>query len=145
MNQKQYADMTTIMQICRIFAEQMYKCLDHSGLNGKGFRLDVRIDPHETERGEQLNATVDLEERICEVGAEQWQKTCMAQAWFEERGWVVWRDPKGEIGDAPTDVLLQQRTEMLDRRVAEDSRKPYPPDGLWIGADYHHSDVGGGQ
>lgn len=146
MKDKQYADMTTIMQFGRIFADQILLCMKHAGLLEQGFHFSIRV-----EKGygnDEAFQRVELEKSLNEVSHEEWQESAMAQFGYGEgREWSVYHDPKAEAGSLPTEVYFKQRSEFRSR--AEASRKaadkPLPPDGLWISRYDYDDPVGGGR
>ena len=141
MTDRQYADMTTIMQFCRIFADQMDTCLKHSGLYDKGFSLSLHVGnkvPYE--EGVLKTNKIELSESITDVGYAQYASTEMMQMNIADKGWIVYDDPRNETGSLPNEVCFKARRDFR-KAMAEETEHPYPPDGLWIGADYNNSDV----
>ena len=134
MNQKQYSDMTTIMQFCRIFSDQMYKCLKHTGLLEQGYRIQLDIGDNKVSDDCTFNCSAELSKSVTEYGLEEFNKTVMDQ--FRKNGeeWRVYADPLQEQGSIPAMVVeVGNKAKGTDMgRTAEAGTKPYPPDGLWI-------------
>lgn len=146
MKDKQYADMTTIMQFGRIFADQILLCMKHAGLLEPGFIF--RLSVEKGYEGFEAFQRVELAKNFAEVPADEWEESAMAQFGYGEgREWSVYHDPKAEAGSLPTEVYFKQRSEFRSR--AEASRKaadkPLPPDGLWISRYDYDDPVGGGR
>ena len=145
MTDKQHEDMTIIMQLCRIFSEQMYKCMKNAGLIEQGFTLGMNVG-----RMGYINngyTPITSEINIDKASdAPDWKETRMCQVKFSGEEWMVFAGPKAEIYSVPENVDIgkidrQEERTAVGREVAS---KPYPVDGLWIGYDYNSSDVGGG-
>ena len=131
MTEKRYTDMATIVQFCRIFGDQMHKCLENSRLTEDGYYLHLVVngyDPSEL-------VTVELTKHIDEVGFKEWDTTRMVQMRTKE-GWMICNDPVREPGGIPTVVKSVCEKKSRDETAREKREPPYPADGLWIGADY---------
>ena len=146
MTQKQYADMTTIMQFGRIFADQIRICMKHAGLLDQGFHFSIRV-----EKGYGSDETfqrVELEKSLNDVSHEEWEESAMEQFGYGEgREWSVYADPKAEMGSLPTEVCIRQRTRFRSgaEKAEKAAGKPLPPDGLWISSYDYDPPVGGGR
>ena len=127
---QQYADMTEVMTLARIYADHFYKIMDRMGLLQKGFELSIKVGSYDFGTFVRL-ATIDLEEDITKVGGDQWDKTRMYQMRYGEGGWRVNADPKAEVGNVPPEIRYEDRTVCKAERNSR--TKPYPPDGFWIG------------
>ena len=143
MEQKQYDAMQIIMQCSRAYADQMKKCMEHSGLFDNGFHLVVNVAPSK-ETGEDSWLNIELSEYRLVVGDEQYNKNRMEQFKFGERGWIVQNDPKAKAGTVPQNYGSKTTTDDGER-VAEETRHPYPPDNLWISSRDYCPVLGGGQ
>lgn len=146
MTQKQYADMTTIMQFCRIFSDQMLKCLEGTGLLEQGFYIDLGVNrAYDLETG-ILACDITLSKHINEDSSnvEDWRATRMHQMRMRNGEWKVYDDPEAKAGSLPPEIRIRH-----ERVVTEGTRKaaskPYPSDGFWVGSDYGSTDVDGGQ
>jgi hypothetical protein len=145
MEQKQYADMTTIMQFCRIFSDQMYRCLDHAGLIKQGYVLRIFVGDDFFDNKKET-ATIHLDQSINKVGYDNWLKDCMIQVKQDEKGWRVCHDPKAEAGNVPPVIVeVERKAKATDMgRKTEGADKPLPPDGLWISNRDYDCPVDGG-
>ena len=142
MTDKQYADIATMMMYGRIFADQMYKCLVNSGLLDEGYVFQVSAGKGYDLFGATLATDVD----ICK-GAKykDWRETRFLQMRMKDGVWIVYDDPKERTGSIPPVVITVKKDGAVKEAVGANAEKPYPPDGLWIGAFNHDSDVGGGK
>lgn len=131
MTEKRYADMATIMQFCRIFGEQMHKCLENSRLTEDGYYLRITVNgfvPSEL-------VAVELTKHADEVSEKELEDTQMVQM-MTKKGWWICNDPVRKPGGIPTVVKSVCEKKGRDE-TARAAREPaYPPDGLWVGADY---------
>lgn len=145
MTDKQYADMTTIMQFGRIFAEQIKKCMEHTGLMDQRFSFDLRVSPNPPDVEGDNYCKVSLDKSISEVGKYQWKKSAMEQWKDDNNGWRIGNDPKAEEGSIPATVHYCEREKILDMEgMGKTGTKPYPPDGFWVSSHYYPTDVDGG-
>lgn len=144
MNKKQYEDAHTILGFCRIFADQMSKCLENSGLRDLGYHLEIDFDPHRFDDGTLSLSRVNLYKDLAEVGAREWWDSQFIQRHYEKKGWLICHDPYAETNSLPEDIRYPENRN-ISKRVAEKTDHPYPPDGFWVGADYCDSVLDGGQ
>ena len=140
MTDKQYADMTTIMQLGRIFADQVQRCMEHAGLLKQGFIFSIRIETNPGDPSRILN-NVNLEKSIVDVPKEEFLENAMEQYKFTEN-WEVYHDPRREKGTLPSEIGYKERKHLVER-AGENRSKPYPPDGLWIGSCGDYSALDG--
>lgn len=145
MTDKRYADMTTIMQFCRIYTEQMYLCLKHTGMLDEGYQLRMWVGSCDDPMGyDTMKTTIELENNSLGIGTENWHKNRMEQDLFEKRGWFVHDDPRTEVGGIPPEIRLEDRTKNDMEGTGKTGTKPYPPDGFWVSSHYCPTDVDGG-
>lgn len=146
MNSKRYADMATIMEFCRIFTEQIYKCMSNAGLLKDGYQLSLKVGRFDYGFPEDaiLTGSIELEKDPCMDDKVEWKQTRMDQMKFSGEEWEVYDDPKTEAGTIPQKVLIKYGKSVRER-VGETSSKPYPPYDMWISAYDDPADVGGGQ
>lgn len=145
MTDKQHEDMTIIMQLCRIFSEQMYKCMKNAGLIEQGFTLGMNVG----RMGYTNNGYTPITSKINidkASNAPDWKETRMCQVKFSGKEWMIFADPKAEIYSVPENVDIGKIDRQEERTAVgrKTSSKPYPVDGLWVGHDYNSSDVDGG-
>ena len=143
MTQKQYADMHTIMACCRIFSDQMYKCLSNAGLLEQGYAIKMYIGDNNLFDGCTENEYIELEQSILEHDFETWDKGRMTQRIVNKGRWYVDVDPIAETGSIPPEVCYKERTDL--KRDSKSGGKPYPPDGMWLSAYDYYPHVGGGR
>ena len=143
MTDKRYADMTTIMQFCRIFSDQMHKCLKHTGMLDEGYSLRIWVGNY-VGTDDIMKVTIELENNSLGIGTDEWKKSRMQQEMYEERGWFVHADPKAEVGSIPPEIRYEDRTKNGMEGKGKAGEKPYPPDGLWVSSRYDPSDVDSG-
>ena len=141
MTQKQYDDMTTIMQFSRLFASAMRKAMDNCGLTAKGFGLNVDVWDTVCEDGTVLKGAIRLQRGYESPKIDHSED--MTQLNYLEEGWLVANDPYAKAGSIPPEVHFEKRT--VRQGMAEETGKPYPPDGLWVSSRDNPADVGGGQ
>ena len=141
MTQKQYADMTTIMMFGRIFADQMYKCLENSGLLKEGFNLEISVGKHYDLPTGILESDIEL----CKSPTEHkdWIKSRMMHMKMKGCEWSVYNDPVAKAGTVPPEVGIKERRDFAER-VGKYSSKPYPVDGMWISCHDDPPVLGGG-
>ena len=145
MTDKQHEDMTIIMQLCRIFSEQMFQCMKNSGLIKEVFTLGINVG----QMGGNVNGYIPITSEINidkSAFEPDWKETRMCQVKFSGEEWMIFADPKAEIYSVPENVDIgetDRQTEgtAIRRKVAE---HPYPVDGLWVGHDYNDPYVDGG-
>ena len=126
MNQKQYDDMTSIMQFGRIFSKAMSRAMEHCGLLQKGFFLTVSSEDIECDDGTHITGSVRLTSLDGANVAES-----MTQLEYEGERWIVINDPYAKTGSVPPEIHCERKAD--DRKgMAKTSDKPYPSDGLWI-------------
>ena len=127
MTDKQYADMTTIMMFSRIFADQMYKCLENSGLLKQGFILEIGVGKNFDLESGVLACDIDF----CKSPEEEdWTESRMNQMRMKDGDWCVYSDPRAKAGDIPPEVRIRRTREVIPERARETASKPCPPDGL---------------
>jgi len=145
MTNKDYTQRQSMMEICRVFADQMHRCMDNAGLTKAGFKLTIEIGDEDYGTDGKLFSMVTLEEDISEVGSEQWNKTQMCQMKLEGKGWMIHADPLAESGDIPPAIHGKAKAGKDSvEGSGEDGTKPYPPDNLWLSSLDCHSVLGGG-
>ena len=142
MTQKQYADMTTIMQFGRIFSEQMKKCLVNSGLWEKGFCFCVDAYPTHCSDNVDLSGSVRIFRGY--DNPENDHSEDMFQLNYDGKGWRVVNDPIAEAGSLPPEVHARERRD-FNERIRENPSKPYPLDGMWISSFDDPPVLGGGR
>ena len=144
-SKEEYEAAHTILAFCRVFVDQINKCLDNSGLRKRGFNVDLNFDTCKYEDGSVSIGKVELEKDVLSVNTDEWYRTKFTQRHYTDgRGWVIDRDPFAKIGTLPENVQYPADGD-VSKGMAEDSVHPYPPDGFWIGADYNRPYVDGGQ
>lgn len=143
MNQKQYDAMESIMTFGRIFADQIAKCMENSGLLEDGFKFFVSV----TDAVEQENKFYESVALRQSVGNPKWYETAKEQFRFANGGWKEYNDYPTETGFAHriSEVKTDESNRTVRERVAENSSKPYPPDNMWLSAFDDYSDVDGGE
>ena len=142
MTQDQYEKMATIMQCGRIFAEQIQKCMENSGLMEQKYEFSLRItNGCYMEDGADV-IKVELDKNICHTDEEEYKKTSMEQYKFGRKGWMIYLDPVAKKGTVPPEVRISKADDSQGRAKA--ATKPYPPDGLWLSSrdDYPYVDGG---
>ena len=144
MNQKQYADMATIMQYARAFANNVRNCMKNHDLMDQGYEFSIRIMNGRNAEDETFDdfMIVELEKSCLKVDWDEYKKSSMTQTNINGEGWRVSNDPVAKKGDLPTEVCYKKVADI--GRGAEVASKPYPLDGLWISAYDYPSDVDGG-
>lgn len=142
MTQDQYEKMATIMQCGRIFAEQIHKCMENSGLLDQGYSFDVRMTNGCCLEDGADTYKVELTKDICTIPIEEYKKTSMEQYKFGRKGWTIYLDPVAKKGTVPPEVRVAKADDSKGRAKA--ATKPYPPDGLWLSSrdDYPYVDGG---
>ena len=145
MNSKRYADMTTIMQFCRIFSEQMYLCMRNSGMLKEGYKLTINVGRWDGLTEDSiLTSQVALEKQILNNDPD-YDTTRMEQFKFSGREWRVYDDPIAEAGSLPPEVHI--KAEGWTGRTAngaETARKPGKSDGMWFSASDNDPPMGCG-
>lgn len=142
MTHKQYEASQIIMQMSRIFADQMRKCLENAGLLDEGYQLNVHVG--------QPVGTVDKAlnyvwlDKDSNVRKDDYMKDKVWHYCFEGKGWVVVDDPVVKSGTVPPVVRIHAE-EGRGEEDCETARKPLPPDGLWISCRDDYYPVDGGQ
>ena len=131
MTQKQYADMTIIMELSRTFADQMYKAMKNCGLIDKGFKLTVQAGDNLLDTGTVLRCNVALEKEILKVPLDEYQKNYMFQWRRNDEGWTVCEDPRCKQGDIPP-VVRSIKKEAGKSQERKATGTETPCDGLWI-------------
>ena len=144
MTQKQYADMATIMQFGRFFAEQIRRCMENAGLMEQKYNFELRITNGCYLDGEDV-IKVQLEKAINSTEPEEFNETSMEQYKFGRKGWFVHYDPIAEEGSVPSEVRISKARKTYAEAEGKTGSKPYPPDGLWISSRDYPADVGGGE
>ena len=147
MTVSEYNRRQCILQLCRIFADQMQKCMENAGLIKEGFHLNLHVGKEQY--GDETEfCSVELEESINDVGSSQWEKTRMLQVKLEGKGWLIHDDPLAETGTVPVEPFTKETFDTGKMDSVEGSgktgSKPYPPDGLCVGSRDYRADVGGG-
>ena len=144
MNREQYEAAHTILGFCRIFTDQMVKCMRNSGLDKLGYHLNISFDPVTYESGKTSIGRVGLEKEISDQGGTEWWTSAFIQRHIVDEGWMIGHDPYAEIGTLPENVRYPEERD-VSNRVAKYSEHPYPMDGMWIGLDYNDPVLDGGQ
>lgn len=142
MNQKQYDDMTSIMQFGRIFSKAMRRAMENCGLLQKGYFLTVSSEEIECDDGTVITGSVRLAKLF--DGNNTDHSEDMEQLEYNGERWVVIYDPYAKTGSVPPEVRIERKADD-SKRVAKASGKPYPPDGLWLSSRDDNPDVVGGQ
>lgn len=147
MTNKKYADMTTIMQFCRIFSEQMYKCMKNAGLINEGFKLRIKVGRTDFGEDDIETSYIWLEKDILTSSSDEWANTRMYQTKLAGTEWKVSADPIAETGSLPPEIYFSKDSGQTDGKTAcgKATGKPYPPYDLWISACDDPVNVGGGQ
>ena len=145
MEDKQHEDMTIIMQLCRIFSEQMYKCMKNAGLIEQGFTLGMNVGRmgYISNGYTPITSEINIDKAS---DAPDWKETRMCQVKFSGEEWMIFADPKAEIYSVPENVDIRG-TERQEERTAvgrKTANKSYPVDGFWVGADYNDPVLDGG-
>lgn len=137
MTQKQYDDMTSIMQFGRTFSDMMRKAMENCGLLQKGFFFNVDVCPVECEDGTVIMGAVRLRHRY---DIESDHEEDMEQLEYNGERWCVINDPYAKTGTVPPEIRAEKKSN--DRQgMGKASGKPYPPDNLWISSRDNYSDV----
>lgn len=145
MTQKEYNQRLSMMEICRVFADQMSRCMDNAGLTKAGYKLTIEVGNEEYGTDGLLLSTVTLEENISDVGSEQWNRTQMCQMKLDGKGWFVHADPLAESGTVPPTINGKAKAGKNPvEGSGKNGTKPYPPDGMWFSTYDDHSALGGG-
>ena len=145
LTKEQYEAAHSIMGFCRIFVDQMSKCLDNSGLRKLGYHLDLDFDPYGYEDGSVALGKVTIEKNPSKVGGDEWYDTIfICRHYADERGWMVDNDPYTKGSVLPEDIRYPEDGDVSES-VAEETEHPYPPDGFWVGTDYCDPVLDGGQ
>ena len=131
MNKKQYEDAHAILSFCRIFTDQMVKCMKNSGLDKLGYHLNISFDPVTYEDNQVSIGRVGLEKEITFDGSNEWWTSAFIQRHMVDEGWVIGHDPYAKTGTLPENIRYPEERD-VSKRVAEKAEHPYPPDGLWI-------------
>ena len=142
MTHKQYSDMTIIMEFCRIFADQMHKCMENAGLVKQGFRLHIEVGDVETGDGTQ-KCYVGLEQNFLDTPEEEYIKNRMHQVRNNAEGWKVLNDPISDTGAVPS-VVRSIKKEAGEPQERKATGTETPSDGLWISAYDDYLPVDGG-
>ena len=143
MNKEQYEAAHTILGFCRIFCDQMVKCMKNSGLDKLGYHLNIDFDPTKYEDGKVSLGRIGIEKNISEYGSGWWTEAFI-QRHMEDEGWVIGHDPYAESGISPENIRFpEDRDERTG--MAKKTEHPYPPDGLWISVYDYPPYVDGGK
>ena len=132
MTHKQYSDMTIIMEFCRIFADQMYKCMENAGLVKQGFKLQIEVSDVEIGNDSQ-KCYVELEQNLLDTCEEEYIKNRMQQVRNNAEGWKVLNDPISDTGAVPS-VVRSIKKEAGEPQERKATGTETPSDGLWISA-----------
>ena len=143
LTKEQYEAAHTILGFCRIFTDQMVKCMKNSGLDKMGYHLNISFDPVTYENSQVSIGRVGLEKEITVDGGTEWWTSAFIQRHIVDEGWVIGHDPYAEIGTLPEDIRYPEER-IVSKRMAEKTEHPYPPDGFWVGTDYCDPVLGGG-
>ena len=131
MTDKKYADMTTIMEYCRIWADQMYKCLQNNDLSD--FHIEMIIGNWKLENGNETSL-IEFEKDIMTTPEDEYDSKRMSQMKMDDgKGWFVCHDPKAKAGTVPPTVRYIENKRTVCKAEGENTTKPLPPDGMWIG------------
>lgn len=147
MTEKQYEDMTIISQFCRIFADQIRKCMENTGLLNEGFYLELSVRPSAVEARRDYS-TVCIAKNLNEVGVDEWKATRMEQWKYDNEDWEVFYDPFAKSGTLPKEICYAERRSfeetLGEENCGAEGTKPFPPDGLWVSDRDNTCDVDGG-
>ena len=146
MNKEQYEKATVIMELCRIFAEQMHKCMNNAGLLKDGYTLRIDTGLHDKYTDGAIMTSRIVMEKCCLVTNEdEWERSMFMQLKFSGKEWTIDADPIAEIGSIPQSIGVSERIRTVSEGMAEVPSKPYPVDGLWIGSADNDPVLDGGQ
>ena len=137
-----YADMVTIMHLCRIFSEQMQRCLKNTGLWNDGFCISVDAYPTHCSDGTELTGAVRLFRGY--DNPENDHSDDMTQIHLFGKEWHICNDPIAETGTVPAKVSSKVRTDFAERN-GKYAAKSDPLDGLWISIRDYPPYVDGGR
>lgn len=144
MTDKQHEDMATIMKSCRIFSEQMHRCMEHSGLLEQGYQLTIWVGEFNYYMNEECEIQLENNKTL-KIGDDEWYKGRMHQTKYTETGWVNSCERYSKEEPIPSEVCTEERKPSDDRKgEGTDGTKPYPPDGFWVSSHYCPCDVDGG-
>ena len=150
MDQKQYIDITSLMEISRGYAEIIHQCMDNHGLLKDGFEFTVRITNKQYLNTSDDYLLVEIEKSISKTDHDEYKATSFVQAKCGGE-WRICNDPVAEEGSVPpvvADILRKQseiRQEFRGKAMAEGTSKPYPMDGMWISSHDDPPVLGGGR
>lgn len=142
MNQKQYDDMTTIMQCGRSFAKAMRTAMLNCGLLQAGFNLTVSVEDIICTDGTHLTGSIRLQ-RLYDDEEKNDHSEDMSQLEYNGERWAVVNDPYAKAGTLPPQICSGKAND--SKRVAETGRHEDPVDGLWISSHDDPPVLDGGQ
>jgi len=146
MNAEQYEKATVIMELCRIFAEQMHKCMNNAGLLKDGYTLQIHTGLHDKYTdGSVMTSRIVMEKCCLVTNEDEWERSMFMQLKFSGKEWMIDADPIAKTGSVPKGIGVSERIRTVSEGMAEVPSKPYPVDGLWIGSVDNDPVLDGGQ